>query len=109
MLEGRTDVNVHKPVALWLDTRVLKERIVQQHDLFLHLCNQEIGDPCETEPTEVEMQTLLSYLSEEETADLFQEPLELMALVRAISDTNPVFKGKMEPAIPSLPDKNSFV
>ena len=29
MLEGRSDLVVHKPVTLWLDTRVLKERIVE--------------------------------------------------------------------------------
>lgn len=51
---------------------------------------------------------MLSQLSEEEMEDLFQEPLELMTLVRAISDTNPRFKENMEPSVPVLPDKNGF-
>eukprot|EP00746_Dinoflagellata_sp_MGD_P142772 gnl/MRDRNA2_/MRDRNA2_75700_c0_seq3.p1 gnl/MRDRNA2_/MRDRNA2_75700_c0~~gnl/MRDRNA2_/MRDRNA2_75700_c0_seq3.p1 ORF type:complete len:1275 (-),score=168.89 gnl/MRDRNA2_/MRDRNA2_75700_c0_seq3:61-3597(-) len=110
MLEGLGEgTEVHKAAAIWLDTKVLKERLIKAHAHFLeHFCSEDVRKRVASSPrelTEEEMQTALSSLTEEDIENVFQEPLELMILVRAVKDIDARFSQEITPCVPSAPDK----
>merc|ERR1719428_774232 len=113
MLEGRGDTDVHKAAAVWLDTKVLKERLIKGHQYFIeHFCSEDIQKRVansQQELSEEEMQTALSSLTEDDIEEAFQEPLELMTLVRAVKDADMRFRNEMTPSVPTAPDKLTVV
>merc|ERR1719171_1947971 len=74
MLEGRTNEDVHRAVIVWLDTKILRQRIMKAHSLFLNcVCTGTSNLSSGGELSEQEMQTALATCVEEDLEELFQE------------------------------------
>jgi len=104
ILDGHNESLIYNAVAGWLDRPLLKERLVRMHHFFLSkFCGR---DPQQSfpravrMPTEEQMQGVLYNLTEDDVEQFFQEPLQLMKLVRAISSTSSSFTEEMEPVLP---------
>jgi len=110
ILDGHNDSVIYNAVAAWLDGAVslLKERLVKNHLFFLsYFCGQNIYQKARPKrrlavPTEEQMQVALYNLTEEDIDNYFQEPLQLMKLIRAISSVSISLKDEMEPTLPDV-------